>query len=262
VFVPSFGICTSIDDAAAIHAAGGEFIEELVHALLQGEVPDGQWRGAQRVAESALPVPAANQLVPASLKITGPEADRSKLRAYMERITRRSGQVGIRTLVFGSAGARNVPEGFDRGRAREQVLDFIRDSAELCREHEIILVAEHMHRGECNIINSLDEAMDYVREINHPNFQCLLDSYHFWKEDEPLESLRKAMPWIRHVHVADKEGRLPPGESGGSDYRPLFRELKRFGYDGPITVEAIGYKDIVPVAERVLRFLREQWKEA
>ena len=29
-------------------------------------------------------------------------------------------------------------------------------------------------------MNSVAECMEYVREMNHPNFQCLVDSFHLW----------------------------------------------------------------------------------
>lgn len=260
--MPSFGICTPIENAPAVKAAGWEYVEEVVVNFIQGRVPDEQWKGLERLARSPLPVPAANVLVPAQLKITGPEADLDALRRYMQTVLARARQVGITILVFGSGGARNVPEGFDRDKARGQIIDFVRMSADLAAGHGITLVAEHLNRRECNIINTIPEAMEYVRAVNHPHFQCLADSYHFWLEDEPPDNLRAAMPWIRHVHVADSEGRVPPGESGKNDYQSFFRVLKEAGYDGGITVEALNWTDIAERGPRVLEFLTTQWEQA
>jgi sugar phosphate isomerase/epimerase len=225
-------------------------------------VSDAEWKGLERAKKSALPIPAANSLVPGTLKITGPEADLTKLRDYMTRVIGRAGKVGIKSLVFGSGGARNVPDGFDRNKARQQVLEFLRMAAPIAKEHGVTLVCEPLNRKECNILNTVDEAMTYVKEVNHPNFQCLVDSFHFWIDDEPLANLERAMPWIRHVHVADKDGRVPPGESKFADYRPFFRVLKKGGYDGRISVEALGFDDVAGVSPRVLTFLKEQWVEA
>ena len=135
-------------------------------------------------------------------------------------------------------------------------------AAPIAQANGVTLVAEHLNRGECNVINSLAEAMAYVREVSHPNFQCLVDSYHFWLENENLDDLRAAMPQVRHVHLADKEGRVPPGEGGKSDYRPFFAELKRGGYDGPMSVESPEFKDVAGAGPRVLAFVKKQWAEA
>jgi D-psicose/D-tagatose/L-ribulose 3-epimerase len=253
-----FGVCTSIDNAAAAKAAGWDYVEASVQSLLQGLKPDAEWDGRQQVAQSALPVPAANLLVPGSLKITGPEADLNALRAYMSNVLARAGHLGMKTLVFGSGGARNVPEGFDREQARRQITEFARMAADIAGRHGVTIVIEPLGSKECNIISSVAEAMTYVNEVKHAHLQCLVDSYHFWVEDEPLENLRAAMPWIKHVHLADRDGRLPPGESGTADYRPFFKVLKDGGYDGLISVEASKF-DIPSMGPRVLEYIKEQW---
>jgi sugar phosphate isomerase/epimerase len=64
------------------------------------------------------------------------------------------------------------------------------------------------------------------------------------------------------VHVADLQGRVPPGESGKSDYRPLFRILKNAGYEGGISVESPGWINYTAAGSRVIAFLKRQWQEA
>jgi sugar phosphate isomerase/epimerase len=257
-----FGICASLTDAAAIRAAGWDYVEEHVQNLLQAAVADGQWKRDAEVKAAALPVPVANCLVPGSLKITGPQVDAAALRQYMTTVLHRAGKVGIQTLVFGSGVARNVPDGFDRKTAVKQITDFVRMAAEIAAGQGVTIVAEPLNRGECNILNSVAEAMEYVKAVDHPNFQCLVDSYHFWLENEPLENLRQAMPWIKHVHLADKDGRVAPGLSGKADYRPFFRVLKQGGYDGRISFEGTAMPDFTVTAPKVLAFVKQQWSEA
>ena len=63
----------------------------------------------------------------------------------------------------------------------------------------------------------------------HPDIASFYINYielHWIIEKEPLENLVNAMPSIKHVHLADVEGRVAPGESGKCDYRPLFKALK------------------------------------
>jgi sugar phosphate isomerase/epimerase len=257
-----FGICTSIINAAAVKTAGWDYVEENVQNLLQGTLPDDQWKQAAAAKSVGLPVPAANSLVPGSLKITGPQVDAAALKKYMSTVLDRAGGLGVKTLVFGSGAARNVPDGFDRGRAKEQILDFVRVSADIAARQSVTLVAEPLNRGECNIINTVAEAMEYVAAVDHPNFQCLVDTYHLWLEDEPLVNLEKAMPWIRHVHLADKDGRVAPGLSGKADYRPVFKILKTAGYDRLVSFEGTAMNDFAVTAPKVLAFVKKQWNEA
>jgi len=259
-----FGICGPVAMAAGIKSAGWDYVEENVQNILQAAtVPDdSQWTGASLAKQSPLPVPAANVLVPGGIKITGPTASLDVLTPYMEKTLARAEKVGIKTLVFGSGGARNVPDGFDRKQAEKQITDFVKMTADIAKKHGITIVAEPLNKGECNIINTVAEAMTYVKAINHPNFQCLVDSYHFWLEDEPLENLKAAMPWIKHVHLADKEGRVAPGLSGKSDYRPFFKVLKDAKYDGLISFEGNAIPEFEQTAPKVLEFIKKQWNEA
>jgi sugar phosphate isomerase/epimerase len=253
---------TATENAAAMKAAGWSFVEENILEFLQGELPDEQWTGLRRAKNAPLPILAANRLLPAHLKPLGPKVDHDALRQYMTRVISRAAKVGMKTLVFGSGPARTVPEGFDRATAKRQILDFLRIACPIAAQHGVLLVAEHMNRGECNIINSVAEAMEYVRELNHPNFQCLVDSFHFWLNKEPVETLREAMPWIRHVHVADVRGRAAPGTTGEHDYRAFFRILKEGGYDGPVTVESPDDARCLTDSPAILEFLQKQWAQA
>ena len=256
------GICTKVERASELREAGADFIEENVQTLLEGLSDDRNWGGMKRINASALPVLAANSLVPGDLKIVGESAGFDRLQEYIRNVVSRAKRAGIKVLVFGSGAARNVPDGFDRKRAGGQILTFCKMAAQSCAGAGITLVVEPLNRGECNIINTVAEAMEYVKAVDHPSFQCLVDSYHFWVEKEPVENLTAAMPWIRHVHLADKEGRVAPGESGTTDYRPFFRVLKRANYQGAICVEALGFDDFSTVGKRVVAFIRRQWEEA
>lgn len=256
-----FGICTTTEFASHAKSAGWDFIEESVQGLFEGLQPDDKWTGLARARNCPLPIPSANMLVPGKLKITGPDVDPTQLKNYLQHVFSRADQTNTHTLVFGSSAARNFPEGFDRAKAKQQIIDFLNIAAPIAAAKNITLVVEPLNRKESNIINSIAEAMEYVRALNHPNIQCLLDTYHFWLESEPLANLENAIKSIRHVHLADKDGRVAPGLSGTSDYRPVFAILKRHHYSGLISVEAFPF-DIPKDAQRVLDFLKSQWNAA
>jgi len=257
-----WGYCVKCTEAERFKAAGWDYVEENVQGLLKGTQSDAEWQGAAIAKASVLPTPAANSLVPGDIKITGPAVDSAKLKSYMTTVLQRAKIVGMKTLVFGSGGARNYPEGFDRATAKKQILEFLAMAAPIAQQNGVTLVAEPLNRKESNIINSVAEGMEYVKELNHPAFKCLVDSYHFWLEDEPLKNLEAAMPSIKHVHVADKDGRVAPGRSGTSDYKPFFKVLKAGGYNGLISVEAGDTGKTAGDEGKILAFLREQWNAA
>lgn len=256
-----FGICTGVEKAAEAKAQGWDFVEGNVQGLFTGLTPDADYHGLEKIRASALPVAAANSLVPGDLKMVGPAVDPARLSHYMHNALHRAGDAGTRMLVFGSGGARHVPDGFDRQTARQQLIEFAVQAAKTAADHGITIVLEPLNLKECNIVNSVSEAMEYVTAVNHPFFRCLVDSYHLWMESEPVTHVAAAARSIKHVHVADLDGRVAPGLTGKSDYRPLFSALKSGGYDGMISVEAPGL-DLTTQGAAALAFLKKQWTEA
>lgn len=260
--MPQWGMYTATENASAMKAAGWDFVEENILEFLQGELPDEQWQGQKRAAGAPIPILAANRLLPPHIKPVGPTFDLAKLQAYMQRVISRAAKVGMKTLVFGSGVARTYPAGFERASAKAQLLDFIRMSTEIAAKHGVLIVAEPLNRGECNIMNGVPECMEYVREVNHPNFQCLVDSYHVWLDEDPLEPVIEAMPWIKHVHVSDVENRNVPTPQSPHDYRAFFAALKKGGYDGPIAVESPTDPRVLSQPAEILRYTKQIWNEA
>lgn len=254
-----FGICAGVESAAQAKAQGWDYVEGNAQSLFAGLTPE--YHGLQQIKASVLPVAAANCLVPGALKIVGPAVDRPRLSQYLRNALSRAGEAGTTVLVLGSADARRVPDGFDRQTARTQLTEFAIEAATVAAEYGVTITLEPLHQKECNIVNSVAEAMEYVNAVNHPAFQCLVDSYHLWMENEPVAHVAAAGKSIRHVHVADLDGRVAPGRTGQSDYRPLFSALKSAGYDGMISVEAPGF-DLTTQGGSALEFLKQQWTEA
>ena len=135
----------------------------------------------------------------------------------MERMTRRAEQVGMTTLVLDSGPARAVPAGSIASTPSEQLIEFGKICGEMAaKAGGGVTIVPRAAQPRASAISSTrcPRRLEIVRAVNHPNFQCMLDTYHFWQENEPLENLATAMKWIKHVHVADKDGRACAGRDG------------------------------------------------
>lgn len=260
------GLCTSCSNAAVVKAAGFDFIEENVRRFLMPEQPDDSaWGWAGAAAACTLPIASANVLLPGELKIVGPSVEWHRLEQYIATVARRAAKAGIRTVVFGAGASRSVPDGFDRDLALRQLSAFLRHGGDVLGAAGITLVVEHLNRRETNLLNRLSETARLVGELAHPAVGLLLDTYHFWLEQGTADELREAVPLVRHVHVADRDGRTAPGlvtaPLDGRDYVGVFRVLRQGGYDGRVSVEAASF-DLSSHAAAVARHLRAAWSAA
>jgi len=217
--------------------AGFDFIELNVQAHLKPQESDAWFEAYLPTLQATRPpCLAANCFVPGNLKICGPETDPAKLAAYVAVAVRRARQAGMRTIVFGSGGARRIPDGFSREQAWTQLVEFGRMAALLAARESITIAVEPLNRAECNVLTAVGESARYVREVNHPSFRLLVDAYHWLKDDDSWDDLVAAGSLLCHVHIATRNARLAPGGEP-CDFGPFFAALRRASYDGLVSIE-------------------------
>ncbi len=237
---PTFplGICGGMDCAAVASGAGADYLEVNVQTfLLPGEDDAAGFESNLAGAANLRPsVRNANLFLPGSLPCVGPAVDGPALVAYAARAFARAGRAGIRHIVFGSGGARMVPDKFPRERAHEQFVELLKNIAPLAERAGITLVVEPLNPHECNFINTLAEGAEVVRACDHPHVMLLGDTYHMGFTDEGPEVARRFGGILRHFHVAEYPSRRYPGADGGN-YTGWFEALRGVGYTGGISVE-------------------------
>lgn len=231
---------------------GCDFVE-LGVSWIEG-LPEEEF-GLLRQALSRSPVkaPVCNLFVPARLRITGPERNLAALHAYVQRALDRVAAIGSRYVVFGSGAARRRPDGYHEAAARREVAEFARVAADEAGARGITILLEPLRKEECNLLNRVEEGYRFVREVAHPHFKLLADSYHMEELGEPLDILSWVIEELRHVHTADTK-RVPPG-TGSYDHRRLARILLEAGYTGDLSVEC-NFEDFDREAPRALEHLR------
>lgn len=256
------GCCTSaISNAAVIAPSGLDYIEENVQSFLAPEGSEADF--VARVGKSSLaarPIAAACCFLPGGLKCVGPEVDDARLDAYAISAFARARRVGIDTIVFGSGGARGIPEGFSAAKAQEQFLAVLRRFAPLAAKAGVTIVIEPLNRGECNFVNTIDEGAEFVRAVDHPSVRLLADLFHMLRNEEGPESLERHGHLLAHTHLAEKETRSAPGTKG-DDFRPFLRALRAGGYNHRMSLEC-GFTDFSKDLGPSLAALRSQLADA
>lgn len=232
-----YGVCGGLPINATAAQAGYDFAEWTVGALLKPrEAREAFDTVLKEVRAARLPYPVVNCFVPGDLKITGPDANLSELRAYVTTTFERAEQAGVRVIVFGSGGARRIPDGFERAKADGQILDFCNMFAPIAQRHGITVVAEPLNRQECNVMTTVRECAAIVRKVAHPAFRLLVDAYHLMRDGDSFEDIAANGDLLAHVHIATTTKRLAPGAEP-CDLAPFFAALRKAGYEGRVSIE-------------------------
>ncbi len=243
------GVCTRDVGSAAKY--GFDYIEPAAADI--AAMSDDEFRDyAVEVLASPLRCHSFNSLVRRpDLKVVGDQVSLSALNDYLEPCLARCRRIGASVVVWGSAGSRNVPDGFSRQRAWEQIASFLRMAGEIARRHDIVVAIEPLRRQESNILSKGSEALQMVRAVNHSNVRMIIDYYHLREENEDPRIVEVAQREIVHMHFANPHGRLWPHELSEDDhYTTFFRYLKKTGYSGGISIEGKGSFEADGMASR------------
>jgi D-psicose/D-tagatose/L-ribulose 3-epimerase len=260
-----FGCCTNmvahcsdgtgIEHLEKLQEFGYDYIE-LPLAQIMDLTEDQFQRLLDRLEASDIKCEACNNFFPARIRLTGPEVNYGKVKDYIRTALDRLVALGVKIVVFGSSGAKNVPPGFSGDVAWEQLVLVLREIDRFAKPRGITVVIEPLNRMESNIVILTAEGLQLVRDVQRESINLLVDYYHLMMEKEDLGILLSAGQYIKHIHFANPEGRVFPHDIDGNDYPAFFTKLKQIGYHGRISVEAYT-KDFSNDAAKSLALLKE-----
>jgi sugar phosphate isomerase/epimerase len=237
----AFGTVDPLKSLDTLAALGFDYAEPAL-AQTAALSPDALAAVRAKLTASGIHVETMNWFLPGSdIKLTGPDVDAAKIRAYVEKALGVAESFGAKVIVFGSPGARSVPDGFPQDRARDQLKAFLRTCGEVIESHHygMVIGIEALRKPETNIINSVADALKLAREVNHPKIRIIVDFYHLAFEHEDPSVILEARDMIVHLQIADpRERTFPVSEQDEPRYGAFFTNLRRIGYQGRISIEA------------------------
>lgn len=218
----------------------------------------------EELNSAGLSCESCNNFFPPTIRLTGDKVDVIAVKAYATRAMDMAQRLGVKTLVFGSGGAKNVPGGFPYDAAFAQIIELLKYLATEAQVREITICIEPLRKAECNIINTFEEGCRLAQAVNSPNIKVLVDLYHLAEEHESVSNIiTYGADYLRHVHIAAPDARSFPleAEETADLFKSFFSALAAVGYDGTISCEAYT-KNLQGDAPRALKYLKELSKDA
>ena len=201
---------------------------------------------------------------PEGLSLTDPDAAvRTRTLAVITHLIGLCAELGGAVLVHGSPKQRQIAPGETHAIALARLQDGLAQVALAAARVGVIYCIEPLSRRETELVNTIAEAAELVRSIDHPNLRTMIDcSAAGLTETDSIPSLiERWLPTglIAHVQVNDPN-RRGPGQ-GDMQFAPILAALKRHGYDGTVAVEPFDYSPdgpgVAAFSAGYLRGLRE-----
>jgi sugar phosphate isomerase/epimerase len=183
-------------------------------------------------------------------------AERTRSIEYTKRLIDLASEVGAGILVWGSGYARNIPAEISKEVGMKWLLELLEQAAAYAMERHVKIVIEPLNRYESTVINTVHDAVEMASRIGSPALRALCDTFHMNVEEASLrDSIIEAGAMLAHVHVSDSNRAIPG--MGHIDFRQVFEGLRRVGYDGYITLEALLGTDVSRDLVAARRYLKQ-----
>lgn len=114
----------------------------------------------------------------------------------------------------------------------------VREAAKYAEAKGILLVIEPINRYETFLVNTAEEGLRFIAEVNSPAVKIHLDVFHMnIEEANPAEAIRRCGKLLMNLHISDSN-RMAVGD-GHVDFRAIMYALKEIRYQWALTLEPV-----------------------
>ena len=189
------------------------------------------------------------------LSLTSPDPTvRERAIAFIRSIIDTAGLFGASAIIGSMQG--RWGEGVSKETALGYLGEALNSLGEHARQHGVPLLYEHLNRYETNLLNSVADAVAFLKTLGTNNVKLLADLFHMNIEEADIaEALKAGKGFVGHVHFVDSNRR--PAGLGHIDYGPIAAALTEIGYDGYLSAEAFAHPNSLDAAMQTIAAFRK-----
>ena len=143
----------------------------------------------------------------------------------------------------------------DRAVTDQRLIESMRALLPIAEQRKVPILFEPINRYETDYLPTVEAVLEVIHRMGSPLLGVLADTFHMNIEEASIEeSLRRAGPRLRHVHVADSN-RLAPGW-GHLDFSRILSVLRQIDYRGYLSAEILPHPNPQAAARQAVEHLR------
>ena len=172
--------------------------------------------------------------------LRGTKEEQEQSLSYMKGLLDVMAEIGSPVLIgplYSAVGRAEPTEQNEYKRQWETVVKHLKTLAEYASQRNIKLAIEPLNRYETDFINTCTQAMNLVKDVDHPSVGVMLDTYHMnIEEKNSAKAIRAAGSKLLHFHACGCDRGTPGNDHINWD--EIVPALKETGYDGSVVIES------------------------
>jgi D-psicose/D-tagatose/L-ribulose 3-epimerase len=160
--------------------------------------------------------------------------------AYLRRCVEIAKALGARTVVgpmYSAVGKTRMLEPPERAKQWGLAVESLRRAADFAADRGVTLGLEPLNRFETDLVNTVEQGLRMIGDIDRPNVGLLLDTFHMNIEEKDIPAaVCSAAGHIVEFHACSSDRGTP-----GEDHLPwpeIVGALRDVDYRGPVVIEA------------------------
>jgi D-psicose/D-tagatose/L-ribulose 3-epimerase len=178
--------------------------------------------------------------LPKQYDIASPEKEvRANGIGYLQQMATAIGEMGggkLGGILYSCWPAAMPPGETDKRPYLERSTRSMQEAIKTAEDNNVTFNMEVVNRFEQYLLNTCQEAVDYVEAVGSPNARVMLDTFHMNIEEDFLgDSILLAGNRLGHFHIGENN-RMPPGY-GHIPWTEIAAALRKIDYDGYLVME-------------------------
>lgn len=113
----------------------------------------------------------------------------------------------------------------------------LRTVCKMAKTHALQVALEPLNRFESDLINTAEDVVRLVQDIDHPAAKILLDGFHMTIEERDLEqAINSSGRHLIHVQVSENHRGIPG--TGLTNWQAIKKGLENIQYKGTVSIES------------------------
>ncbi len=168
-----------------------------------------------------------------------PEQQENSLN-YMRRVLDQMIDLDCPSLVgpvYSSVGRADAVPAAEYRQQWKTVVGHLKEISEFAAARDRVICLEPLNRFETDFINTCDQALKMIADVDSPALKLHLDTFHMnIEEKDQAAAIRKAGKTLGHLHACGSDRGTPGNDH--IDWKPIAQALKQIRYRGDVVIES------------------------